>query len=446
MSKEKQKPMPPFTKSTIKIVFLTLFLDLVGFSIIFPLFPDLIEYYKTLDPNNFLLVGILDFAKSIMAWGGTTETASTIVLFGGILGALYSLLQFIFAPIWGGISDRIGRRPVLIISVAGIALSYLLWIVSGSFTLLVIARTIGGIMGGNISTATAVIGDVTTPENRSRGMAYVGIAFGMGFLFGPALGGIFSQWNLVESFPNLAAYGINPFSVPALFAFLLSLINLFFIIKKFKETLPAEKRGQAETFRTNNPLALFKPLPIRNVNITNFAYFFYILIFAGMEFTLTFLAKDRLGYTSLDNGYMFIYIGVLIALIQGGVVRRSANKVGEAKMATLGLILIIPGLAIVGYAYTNFWLYFGLTFLSVGSAMVIPCLTALVSLNAPQEQQGKAIGIFRSLGSLARVIGPMAAAILYWRFGSQIPYFLGAVALILPIFLVILLKSKQKMS
>lgn len=436
-------PMPASTKSAIKIVFFTLFLDLIGFSIIFPLFPEIIDYYKTTEPNNFLLEGILNISHTIIAWGGTPQNTSNIVLFGGILGALYSFLQFLFAPFWGSLSDKIGRKPILLISVAGTALSYLIWFFSGSFTLLVISRILSGVMSGNISTATAVVGDVTTPENRSKGMAYIGIAFGLGFVLGPAFGGILSQINLVKIWPNLQNYGINPFSVPAFFALCLALGNLFFLIKNFKETLSKEQQTLSQqTFRSNNPIKLFKPLPIRNVNITNLAYFFYILIFAGMEFTLTFLAKDRLGYTSLDNGYMFIYIGLMLALVQGGVVRRSAHKIGEAKMSLIGLCCIAPGLIIIGQAHSSLTLYLGLTFLAIGSAMVIPCLTSLVSLYTPQEHQGKAIGIFRSLGSLGRVIGPLATALIYWRFGSVTAYVLGSIGLIIPIGLVVLLKKK----
>ncbi|EQC46375.1 ferrochelatase [Bacteriovorax sp. BSW11_IV] len=433
--KQQKMQSPPLSseaKSVLKIIFLTLFLDLIGFSIIFPLFPALAKHYLTVDGDNYFLKLIFGAISSFANESGHMSM-NAIVLFGGALGALYSLLQFVASPIWGSLSDRYGRKPILSISIFFLGLSYVLWFFSGSFTLLILARFIGGIMGGNISTATAVVADITTKENRSKGMAIIGIAFALGFIIGPAMGGIFSLIDLTKIYPVLADYGVNPFSMPALIAAVLSFFNLFYIVRRFKETLPEEKRGRAESERTTNPLKLFAPLPYKGVNLTNFGYFFFLTAFSGMEFTLTFLAVERLGYSSMDNAYMFIFIGLIIALIQGGVVRRSAHKVGEKKMAIVGLISLIPGLLLIGNAYTSGMVYFGLFFLSVGSAMAIPCLTGLVSLYTPSQVQGRSIGIFRSLGALARVVGPIVASLVYWRIGSSGPYIYGAFFLIVPI-------------
>lgn len=436
-TKKDSKPLSDNAKSSIKIIFVTLFLDLVGFSIIFPLFPSLAKHYLEIDRDNFFLKMIFDSIATLTNFGGEAAMDfNSIVLFGGALGAIYSFLQFLAAPFWGSLSDRIGRRPVLLISVAGLTLSYLLWFFSGSFTLLIFARFIGGIMGGNISTATAVVADVTEKENRAKGMAFVGIAFALGFIIGPAMGGALSLIDLTKIFPAWSALGVNPFSMPALVAFVLGLFNLFNIWKRFKETLPEESRGKIETERSSNPLKLFKLLPFPGVNLTNFGNFFFLLAFSGMEFTLTFLAVERLNYSSMDNAYMFIFIGVMLALIQGGVVRRSAHKVGEKKMALLGLALIIPGLFIISKSFSSGSLYFGLFFLSIGSALTIPCLTSLVSIYTPVDSQGKSIGIFRSLGALARVVGPAIAAVIYWRFGSTLPYLMGCVFMLVPIILI----------
>jgi len=160
-----------------------------------------------------------------------------------------------------------------------------------------------------------------------------------------------------------------------------------------------------------------------------------------MEFTLTFLAVERLSYSSLQNGFMFIFIGILIALVQGGYVRRKAHEMGERNMAFLGLIIVIPGLILLSFMKSQLVLYAGLAFLAIGSAMIIPCLTALVSLFATSTTQGQAVGTFRSLGALARVFGPFAASIIYWRFGSSIVYIIGACMLIIPILFT--LKIKQ---
>jgi len=169
--------------------------------------------------------------------------------------------------------------------------------------------------------------------------------------------------------------------MPALIAFVLSAFNLYYIGKKFKETLPPEKRGKHDTERSSNPLKLFKPLPYKGINTTIIGHFLFLTAFSGMEFTLTFLAVERLSYTSMDNAYMFIFIGFLIALVQGGVVRRKAREVGEKKMAVMGLILLIPGMVAIGYAASNLLLYVGLFFLAIGAAMAIPCLTSLALLS-----------------------------------------------------------------
>lgn len=438
----KSEPMNKETKSTLKIVFLTLFLDLIGFSIIFPLFPALAKYYLEVDQNNFFLKAIFDVVNSVTDVAGQTGM-NPIVLFGGALGALYSLLQFIAAPFWGGLSDRIGRRPVLLISVFGLFLSYVLWILSGSFTVLILARFVGGIMGGNISTATAVVADITTEKNRSKGMAFVGIAFALGFILGPALGGAFSTINLLDYYPQLETYGVNPFSVPAIIAAVLCLINLFYIFRNFKETLNPETKKLTK-HRTSNILKIFKPLPIKSVNFTNLGYFFFLTFFSGMEFTLTFLAVERLSFTPMDNAYMFVFIGVFIALTQGGYVRRKSNIIGERKMAVQGLLATLPGLMIIAFANSTMLLYLGLFFLSIGSAMVIPNLTALVSLYSPKEIQGQSLGIFRSLGALGRVIGPIIASLLYWRYDSAAPYIVGSIMMLVPIWIIKKLPDLEK--
>jgi ferrochelatase len=437
--KSKSNPLSPKAKKTIKLVFLTLFLDLIGFSIIFPMFPALAKHYLTVDPDNYFLQMIFGSIVSLTEVGGTSM--SSIVLFGGALGALYSILQFFAAPIWGALSDKYGRKPILIVSIFGLFISYVMWIFAGSFTVLIMARVIGGIMGGNLSTATAAVADVTDKSNRSKGMAFVGIAFALGFIFGPALGGILTAINPLDHFPSLASWGVNPFSYPALLAAILSLLNLIFIFSKFEETLSAENKHESK--RSINVFKLLAPLPYKNVNLTNYSYFLFISAFSGMEFTLTFLAVERLAYTSMDNAYMFIFIGFIIAFVQGGYVRRKAHIVGEKKLAVAGLGTVIPGLLIIAYTTSGFGLYLGLAFLAVGSALAIPTLTSLVSLYTPSNEQGRSIGIFRSLGSLGRVIGPVLASLIYWRVGSVYPYLIGAIFIIIPILILIQVKQES---
>lgn len=316
MPKQKQEvtPLSKETKTSLKIVFFILFIDLIGFSIIFPMFPALAKHYLAVDSNNYFLTLIFGSIQNLTAVGADFTRMEPIVLFGGALGAIYSLLQFVFAPIWGSMSDKYGRRPILLFSISGLFISYVLWFFSGSFTTLILARFLGGVMSGNMSVASAVVADVTDEKNRSKGMAFIGIAFALGFILGPALGGIFSMIDLTQVFPSLANIGVNPFSMAALVAAVLTFVNLIFVVRKFKETLPVEKRGKAPAHRSSNPLKILKPLPYPKVNITNYSYFLFITAFAGMEFTLTFLAVERLSYTSMDNAYMFIFIGFIIAL------------------------------------------------------------------------------------------------------------------------------------
>lgn len=441
------QPLSASSKRVLKLMFLTMFLDLVGFSIIFPMFPAMAKHYLQWDADNYFLRTIFSIVGDLQRLGGEEALASnagSIVLFGGILGALYSLLQFIAAPVWGSISDKVGRKPVLVISILGLFLSYGLWFFAGSFTLLIAGRALGGLMSGNLSIASAVVADITDQKNRSKGMAVIGIAFALGFIIGPAIGGISTLFSLTAWNPALTFLGVNPFSTAALVAAVLSLINLVTVIMFFPETLPKAKRGLGiGLHRTANPFKLFAPLPYIGTSTTNIAYFLFIAAFAGMEFTLTFLAVERFDYSSMDNAKMFIFIGFLIALTQGGYVRRKANSVGEIKMAVQGLALIIPGLLLIGFAGSQWMLYLGLAFLAMGSSMVIPCLTALVSLFTPAADQGRALGQFRGLGSLGRVIGPILASLAYWRFGGSATYAVGAFAIIAPLVLVRSLPTPQ---
>ncbi len=443
--KEKELKMvsPPLnteSKKSLKIVFFTIFLDLLGFSIILPLFPSIAKYYLEYDSSNAFLNFIFTMIGKIETVSGGINSVSNIVLFGGILGAVYSILQFVAAPMWGALSDRIGRRPVLLISLIGMAFSYIVWFFSGSFTLLLISRVIDGIMGGNISTATAVVSDVTDLKNRAKGMAIIGVAFALGFIVGPSLGGIFSTINLVDYYPSLRTYGINPFSACALVAFILTVANIISVYFNFKETLRPELQSIK---RSGNVFQILKPLPYRRVNLINISNLIFTTAFSGMEFTLTFLAFERLNFGPIDNAFMFVFIGFIIAFVQGGVVRRVAHVVGELKMAIMGLIAVIPGLLIITYAFQAKYLYLGLFFLGVGSSMVIPCLTSLLTFYSPVEDQGRSVGMFRSMGALARAVGPISASIIYFRYGSASPYLIAALLITIPIAILIYLSREQ---
>lgn len=415
------------------VVILTAFIDLIGFSIIFPLFPQMLEHYLALEGADSALARLVGLLEGLA--GDSANSAFLVtVLFGGLLGSLYSILQFIAAPFWGGLSDRIGRRPTILITLAGTALSYVGWFFAGTFSALIFARLIGGAMAGNLSTVTAVVADVTDEENRSKGMGMVGAAIGLGFIFGPAIGGVSSFVDLTTILPSLVPYGLNPFSMAAAVALALSCLNLTLAVTRFPETLPPQKFDPTTPRRTANPIRLLRGIDVPGVQQTNLVSFLFLTAFSAMEFTLVFLTVERLGFTPRDNGGMFVFVGLVIAGVQGGVLRRLAPKHGEKKLTLAGLMFVAPGFLVIAFVTSPWLLFTGLFLMAFGSALVIPCTSALVSRYAPKDQQGLALGLFRSVGALSRAMGPIIGGLLYWRFGASTPYFAAAAFLLLPLF------------
>lgn len=402
----------------------------------------MLDYYLELDGRDGALGWLLEQLGHVSQFADGSERF-TPVLFGGVLGSLYATLQFFFAPLWGSLSDKYGRRPILFYTTLGTCLSYILWMFSGNFALLILARLIGGAMSGNLSVATAAVADVTTRENRSKGMGIIGAAFGLGFVTGPAIGGAcYFFLNPVEHWPELAAYGINPFSFVAFVAVILSLINFFWIRARFVESLPPEKRGSELAER--NPIRRLLAPQAAPVRKTNFAYLVYILAFSGMEFTLSFLGVERFGFTPLDITKMMVFVGFILILVQGGIVRRVAPRFGEKRTACTGLFLVSIGLAVLALADTQTLLYAGLGFMAFGSGLCSPTLTSLISLYVSDQEQGSALGVFRSIGSLGRAIGPIGASFIFWWFGSSNLYWCGAAIVLLAALLSIRLPQPEK--
>mgnify|MGYP005846979541 CR=1 FL=1 len=418
------------------IVFLTLFIDLIGFSISFPLYPAMLDFYIAKGGGDGTVLGaFLGFLRGLAP---TPESASFLstVLFGGALASLYSLLQFIFAPIWGRLSDRIGRRPVLLMTLAGTVVGYALWFFADAFSVLIMSRVITGITGGNLSVATAAIADVTTEKTRTRGMALVGIAFGLGFILGPAIGGFSGQLNLLSINPEWSHIGINPFSIPALVAFLLAVTNLVWVYKRFKETLdPAHRDEQPKTESALGRFFKIFTLACPSVRHSSWVNFFYVLSSSGMEFSVTFLAVERLGFTPAKNGMMFVYMGIIMVFTQGMIVRRISHIVGERPLVFFGLLSSATAFLLLSSASNLAFFFIGLTFLATGAGITTPCLTALASLYSTRAQQGRHLGVFRSAGSLARAVGPTIGALAYFYFGSKSAYVFGGCFLLIPLIL-----------
>jgi hypothetical protein len=262
------------------------------------------------------------------------------------------------------------------------------------------------------------------------------MSIGLGFILGPVvcmtalalapaadLGG--SSWR--------GGLALNPFSAPAAASAALAAINLAWIALRFRETLPPERRGESAHARVLNPFAQARRLAFPGLARTNWVTFLFYAAFSGMEFTLTFLASERLGYGVRDNVKLFVFAGLVIALVQGGLVRRLVPRLGERAVARLGLALLIPGFAGIGAAHSAMLLYGGLFLMAVGSALAMPSLSSLASRYAPSDRQGLALGTNRSLGSLARALGPLASSLLYWRLGSGASYWIGALLLLWPL-------------
>ncbi len=416
---------PPKRPLSLGVIFLTLYIDLVGFSIIFPLGPDLLDYYLKLEGHTGVLGWMLSHVNALAASAGIESYAP--VLFGGVLSSFFSILQFIFAPFWGALSDRHGRRGVLLMTVAGTALGYLVWVCSGSFWLFLISRIVSGAFSGNLSVATAAVADVTTREERSKSMGLVGAAFGLGLITGPTLGAITMHWNLHASHPSLARFGINPFSVPALVALVLCLINLVWVYARFDETLSDKSRSEAREPRLRNPIKAILGLHNPAVRRANLVSFIYSVAFVAMESALTFLAAQRFGYTARQNGFLLGFLGLCAVITQGYIVRKLLNKMDEVRVLSYGLVFTTAGLLLIGYAPQPWVLYAGLAALALGSGLVNPSTSGLISLYAKPEEQGMVLGIFRSLSSLARAITPMIAGVVFWRFGSKSVFVAGAV-------------------
>ncbi|KAK9890411.1 hypothetical protein WA026_010501 [Henosepilachna vigintioctopunctata] len=424
------------SSNSIKVVFISLLLDLLAFTMILPLLPSLLEHYRLNDSTglyNWLSVRVKVFQEIV----GAPEKF-TSVLFGGFLGSMFSFLQFVASPLVGSVSDVVGRKTVMIICLVGISFSYVLWALSSNLIIFILARFIGGISKGNVSLSMAIITDVSSIENRGKGMALVGIAFSLGFILGPLIGAAFAVWAKSRTG--------QWYIFPALFAFLLSITDVLFVILFFEESLPKEKRAKSfsSSFKNAESLIniknLFKFSAVNNTKETNLKdlrklgliYFVYLFIYSGLEFTLTFLTHHVFNYSSMEQGWMFFIIGFIMAVIQGGFVRR----IPETKIkntAILGLWLIVPSFICIGLAKGLLLLYIGLFLFAASTALVVPCIMTLASLQGSVQEKGTVMGIFRSLGALARALGPIVASVAFWSIGSCSTYLIGSVCLLWPV-------------
>jgi MFS transporter, DHA1 family, tetracycline resistance protein len=370
--------------SAVPTLFLIVVVDLVGFGLVIPLLP----FYA------------VRFAAS-------PQQVTALV-------AIYSLTQLLTAPLWGRLSDRIGRRPVLLLSLIAFAFAYLWLGAATALWMLFAARAFAGACAGNIAAAQAYIADVTEPEERARGMGLIGAAFGLGFMIGPALGGLLA--------------GTDPLTAdletPAWVAAGLSALALAGVALLLPESLPAGRRdGASSSAHIGAVLGVLRRRVLARLILVNFLV---ILAFAGMQSVFAIWAMPQLGWGPGQVGYVFAYVGLLSVVLQGGLIGRLTRYFGEERLVLGGLALIAGGLLAMPLAHDLPILAAAVTGLALGMGLVQPSINSLISRGAGREEQGEVMGVSQSAGSLSRVLGPLAAGYAFAGFGRNSPYFLAA--------------------
>src|ERR671920_1713136 len=360
-------------RSPLLVIFVTVFIDLVGFGIVIPVLPFYVE--------------------------GTQFDASPRVV--GLLFASYSVMQLLFTPVLGRLSDKYGRRPVLFFSLLGTSLGFFVLGFATTLWMLFAGRIIDGVSGGNISTAQAYIADVTTEENRAKGMGLIGAAFGLGFIFGPAIGGILSRW------------GVH---VPFLFAGALSLANATLLYFVLPETVTPDHpaRVSAATGRWSQ---LARALRQSRLAFVLAVYFLFVTAFSVMTASFGLFTLYRFGFDAHDTGWIFAFVGVVGAGVQGGLIGRLVKMFGEPALVIVGALLFTASLVLIPLTGpqtgTLALLALGALF-ALGNGLATPSLTSLASKSAGAGEQGGVLGVTQSVASLARVVGPLVSAALIY--------------------------------
>lgn len=384
-------------KKPLLVIFLTVFIDLIGFGIIIPLSPFLARVY------------------------GATPVQV------GLLMAVYSAMQFMFSPLWGRLSDRVGRRPILLISIIGTACAHFLFYFGHTLAVLFLARILAGVFSANISTAMAYIADVTQEKNRSKNMGLIGAAFGLGFICGPVLGGVFSGSRYGESFPALIAAFIS----------LANFCLAFFILKE--SLLAANRKVAQKKSRFKN---IFEKLQRPIVGVLLFGMFASSLSMANMEATLFLYVQDNFKWSTQTASYGFAYVGVCIAVTQGLLVRRLLPRMGERHLLILGFIFFTLGMGMIGISQSITFLAVAMTIMALGSGFINPAFSGSLSLLSSPAEQGEVMGVGQSLAALARIVGPPLGGLLYAKISMAAPFLFASALGAVGFFAIWMVKAK----
>ncbi|MED4583048.1 MFS transporter [Brevibacillus choshinensis] len=368
-------------KKHLALLFLIAFLTMLGFGIIIPILP---YFAEKLGASSFQI---------------------------GVLFASYNIMQLIFAPVWGALSDRIGRKPLVAFGLFGFSITFILFGLAESYTAMLAYRIIGGIVSAAaMPTVTAMVADLFPPQERAKGMGIIGAGIGLSFVFGPVIGGL------------LSGYG---FAVPFFASGTVALLTFFVILFALPESLPKEKRTGHASKSAGNPLvSLFGSLSLLYgiLFIVSFA-------FSGLETTFALYINDLYGFTSKDLGYMFLVMGIIAAFVQGGLIGKMVKKMGEAAVLTLGMLLYGIGFFAIPLS-GNFWvLALILSLFGAGQGMIRATATAMITHRTTQGQ-GVTTGAISSMDSLGRILGPLAGGAVY-QFTHSGPFLLGGVLMVL---------------
>ena len=367
-------------RSPLVFLFVTVFVDMIGYGIVVPLLP----FYAELYASGALLVGLL--------------------------ASLYAAMQFASGPFLGGLSDRHGRRPILLVCLFGASLAYLLLGLAQTLTILILAVVLAGATGGTLATAQAYIADSTSKDDRAWGLGLIGAAFGFGLMTGPALGGLLSLHSL---------------SAPALFASALALTNFAFGYLTLPESLASHLRKRVPLLRLDPISQLARILKMRNLRALLAAVMLLNLALAGLVNNFPLFSHVRFGWGTTSNAFFFAFVGMCAVVTQGFLIGRLQPRFGEGRLLVGGLTLVSLNLVFVALVPSGVLLYPVVGLLALGMGLAIPSLTALISNRTPAEAQGRLMGGLQAILSLALILGPTLTGLAFDYVGIPAPYLVG---------------------
>ena len=381
------------TKKSLPILFAVMFLVMVGFGIIIPVLP---FYAEEMGASAFDL---------------------------GLLMALYSLMQLLFAPFWGRVSDRIGRKPVIMIGIIGLSLSFFLMALATQLWMLFAARIIGGLLSAaNMPTVMAYVADITTEDDRGKGMGIIGASVGLGFIFGPAIGGIFSDISL---------------HMPFYLAGASSLLTFFIVLTFLQESLTKDDRNKHEA---KQKVSLQKVIK-QPVSILLFLQLFISLSLSGLEATFAYFAAAKADLGTVSLGYIFMIMGLAGAVVQGGLIGKLTKKWGEGNVIQLGIIVSAIGFLLILFVDNFTTAAIFLTIFGIGNSVIRPCVSSLLT-KMSKAGHGSTTGLLSSFDSLGRIIGPPLGGLLY-AVAIGLPYYAGIILSIIAFILYRFFYSSQ---